>query len=97
MEQIGDTASGLPMLDVPVPLMGDQLVDVLRCFDLLFPVAEQVIDVPKIFVDDIPPRTLVREPQLVEQLVEVPTILYFLKLPIASTPVSVTHFPWREL
>ena len=57
-----------------MPLIGEQLVDVLRCFDSLFPVAEQAIDVPKIFVDDIPPRTSVREPQLAEQLVEVPTI-----------------------
>ena len=64
-------------------------MDVLRCFDSLCPVAEQVIDVPKIFVDDIPPRTSVREPQLAEQLVEVPTILYFLKLPIAEQIVDI--------
>ena len=30
---------------------------------------------PKIFFERIPPRTLVREPQLAEQLVEVPTIV----------------------
>ena len=43
-----------PMLDVPVPLMGEQQqVDVARFFDSLFLVAEKVIDVPKIFVDDI--------------------------------------------
>ena len=60
-------------------LMEEQLVDVLRFFDTLCPVAEQVIDVPKISFEDIPARRLCREPQLVEQLVEVPTILYFLK------------------
>ena len=36
-------------------------------------VPEQVIEVPKIFVDDIPSRLSVREPQLAQQLVEVPT------------------------
>ena len=39
------------------------------------PVAEQVIEVPKIILENIAVRTLVREPQLAEQLVEVPTIL----------------------
>ena len=68
-----------PTLDAPVPLMVEQLVDVLQFFDALLPVAEQVFDVPKIFVDDIPPRASLCEPQLTEQLVEVPTILCFLK------------------
>ena len=69
----------MPSLDVLVPLMVEQLVDVLQFFDALSPVAEQVIDVPKIIIEHIPPRTSVREPQLAEQLVEVPTVLYFLK------------------
>ena len=65
------------MLDVPVPLMEEQLlVDVFAYYDI--PVPEQVIEVPKILIDDISVRTLVREPQLAEQLVEVPTILSFL-------------------
>ena len=79
VDQIVDTAHALPILDVPVLLMGEQLVDVLRFFDTLCPVAEQVIDVPKISLEDIPARRLCREPQLVEQLVEVPTVLHFLK------------------
>ena len=79
VDQVVDTAPALPILDVPVPLMGEQLVDVLRFFDTLMPDPEQVIDVPKISLEDIPARRLCREPQLVEQLVEVPTILYFLK------------------
>ena len=37
-----------PTLDVPVPLMGEQLVDILRFFDTLCPVAEQVFVVLKI-------------------------------------------------
>ena len=51
---IVDAVLGLPTLDVPVPLMVEQLVDVLRFFDALVPVAEQVIDVPKIILEDIP-------------------------------------------
>ena len=55
-------------------------MDVLQLLDALIPVAEQVIDVPKMFIERIPPRTLVREPQLAEQLVEVPTIVSFSSL-----------------
>ena len=62
----------LPTFDVPVPLMVEQLlVGVL--FPLDFRVAEQVIEVPKILLDDVPERTAVRVTQLAEQLVEVPT------------------------
>ena len=39
------------------------------------PVPEQVIEVPKILPHDVPRRHFCREPQLVEQLVEVPTII----------------------
>ena len=80
MDQIVDAVSGPPTLDGPVPLMVEQLVDVLQLFDALTPVAEQVIDVPKIFIERIPPRTSAREPQLAEQLVEVPTIISYSSL-----------------
>ena len=79
-DQIVDTAPALPILDVLMPLMGEQLVDVLRFFDTLCPVAVQVIDVPKISLEDIPARRLCREPQLVEQLVEVPTVVSYSSL-----------------
>ena len=79
VDQIVD-AVPVPTLDGPVPLMAEQLVDVLQLFDVLSPVAEQLIDVPKIFIERIPPRTSVREPQLAEQLVEVPTIVSFSSL-----------------
>ena len=39
------------------------------------PDPEQVIEVPKILPEDVSLRTAVREPQLEEQLVEVPTII----------------------
>ena len=59
------------------PRVVEQLVDVLFPFDLQFP--EQCIEVPKVIIEDIPSRRLCREPQLAEQLAEVPTILHFLK------------------
>ena len=80
MDQIVDAVPGLPTLDGPVPLMVEQLVDVLQLFDALVPVTEQVIDVPKILPVDVPLRTSVREPQLAEQLVEVPTVVSYSSL-----------------
>ena len=48
---------------------------------------------PKISLEDIPARRLCREPQLVEQLVEVPTILYFPKqrIPEQNVDIPVPH------
>ena len=76
--------------DVPVPLLVDQYAaiwnmeeDALVAADHLdrdFQVPELVIEVPKISLDVIPLRTLVPEPQLAEQLVEVPTIVSFSSL-----------------
>ena len=54
--------------------MVEQLVDVVQFFDTLSPVVgEQVIEVPRIILESIPSRRSVREPQLAEQLVDVPT------------------------
>ena len=67
------------MLDVPVPLMEDQLlVDAFALHDIRVP--EQAVEVPKIPIDELSVRTSVREPQLAEQLVEVPTTLSFSSL-----------------
>ena len=78
--QIVDAVLGFPTLDVPAPQMVEQLPGVLQFFATrLLVVAEPVVDVPKISSEDIPTRRSCREPQLAEQLVEVPTILYFLK------------------
>ena len=38
------------------------------------PVAEQVVEAPKIILENIPSRRSAREPQLAEQLVDVPTL-----------------------
>ena len=70
------------ILDAPVPQLGEQLVHFFRSLDTQLPV-EQVIDVPKISDDSIQPRMVdcdLRHLQIVEQLVEVPTILSFASL-----------------
>ena len=74
-------------------LQMEQLPDVLQFFAMCLPVvAEQVIDVPKIILENIPVRTLCREPQLVEQLVEMPTILThsFIRM-LQNVDIPVPH------
>ena len=68
------------ILDAPVPQMVEQLPDVLRFFDRLATVREQAIEVPKIFIVDVPMRAVLRATQLAEQLVEVPTIVSYSSL-----------------
>ena len=75
MEQIAVHAPMVQFLDAPVTQMVEQLPDVMRFFDFLLPVPEQVIEVPKILLDDVPMRAVLRATQLAEQLVEVPTII----------------------
>ena len=70
-------------LEVPVPQMGEQLPDVLQFFATFLPfVAEQVIEVPKIFLDRTPQRLgdRLRQPQTAEQLMEVPTVVSYSSL-----------------
>ena len=77
MEDLGELAPSVQLLDLHVPHMVDQLVDILKIIAMLLPaVDEQVIDVPKIIQDSTPQRLRPPEPQqLVEQLVDVPTVL----------------------
>ena len=77
MEQLADVVPMVQILDIPVPQTVEQLLDILRFFDRLSTVPEPVIDVPKILPDDVPMRAVLRDTQLVEQLVEVPTIISF--------------------
>ena len=68
-------------LDAPVLQMVEQLPDVHHFFATCLPVVdEQVIDVPRIILENIPTRRLCRDTQLVEQLVEVPTIVPYSSL-----------------
>ena len=80
MEHIVDYVCSAPLvqtLDAPVPQTVDKLHDVLRFFDRLTTVPEQVIEVPNIITEDVPMRAVLRATQLAEQLVEVPTIISF--------------------
>ena len=87
LEDLGSVCPVVQILGLPVPHMMDQLAELLnleedvldagRLVDRFFQVPELVIEVPKISLDVIPLRTLVPEPQLAEQLVEVPTIVSF--------------------
>ena len=69
-----------PSVDVSVPQMVDQLPDIEHFFAALSPDPEQVIEVPKILPFDVPMRAALRVTQLVEQLVEVPTIISYSSL-----------------
>ena len=85
MEDLGSVCPFVLILDLLVPQMMDQFAEILnleedvldagRFVDGCFQVPELVIEVPKFIIEDVPMRTSVPEPQLVEQLVEVPTIL----------------------
>ena len=55
----------------------DQLPDIEHFFRVLSPDPEQVNEVPKILPFDVPVRAALPVTQLVEQLVEVPTIISF--------------------
>ena len=67
VEQFGELAPTVQILDAPVPQSGDQLVDKIKND------VEQAIEVPKIFLlDYTPQRAVLGVPQLVEQLVDVP-------------------------
>ena len=71
VQQIVDIAP-LPTLDDPAPLMGETAGEGLQVsWTSWFP--SRFFFVPKIFVDDIPPRRLCRKPQMVDQLVTVLT------------------------
>ena len=58
------------ILDAPVPQLVDSTMDFFRCLDL--PFAEQVVDVPTISSSSRPSHAVLLEPQMVEQLVDVP-------------------------
>ena len=54
VEPIVDAVPLVPLLDDPVPQTVEQLQDVLQFFDRLSTVPEPVIEVPKIFTEDVP-------------------------------------------
>ena len=71
MEQLADVVPMVQILDIPVPQMVEQLLEVFWRLDIEVP--EQVIEVPKISQDSIRERLVdcdLRHPQMAEQLVE---------------------------
>ena len=82
MEHV-DVLPYVQILDAPVPQLVDSAMDFFRRLDL--PVAEQVIDVPTISSSSCPSRAVLREPQMVGQLVDVPIqhiVELFLRHPV---------------
>ena len=74
VDQIVVAVPLVPLLDDPVPQMVDTVLEFFRSLDLR--VDEQVIAVPKISTDRVSHRLVERRlPQMVEQLVHVPTVL----------------------
>ena len=73
VEQNVEPVRGVPVLDASLPQMVEHVVDVLKIIiDRGLP--EQVIEVSKVSLQDVVPlRAALRQPQLAEQLVEVPT------------------------
>ena len=79
VEHMADVCPVVQILDAPVPQMVDTVLEFFRALDP--PVDEQVIAVPKISIDSVSRRLVERRlPQMVEQLVEVPTIVSFSSL-----------------
>ena len=71
MEQFGDLAPMVQILDAPGPQTVDQLVDAFRHIDI--PLPEQFIEVPKLSCPARLRRLVLPATQMVEQLVTVPT------------------------
>ena len=72
-----DIVPYVQILDVPVPQLGDRVVDFLWEIDAPA-LVEQATAVPKISLDRVPQCSACRRPCRAEQLVEVPTIVSFL-------------------
>ena len=74
VEDPSELAPMVQFLDSPVPQMVDTVLEFFRALDL--PVGEQVIAVPQISTERVSQRLVERRlPQMVEQLVEGPTVL----------------------
>ena len=89
VEHLADVCPFVQILDAPMPQTVDCVTDALRILDR--PMAEQVVEVPKISSSPCPSRSLVPVPQSAEQLVEVPTVLSPLRIAeqIVGTPVPL--------
>ena len=79
VEHMADVCPVVQTLDAPVPQMVDTVLEFFRALDK--PVDEQVIAVPKISTDRVSQRLVERRlPQMVQPLVEVPTVVSYSSL-----------------
>ena len=74
LEHMADICLFVQIVDALVPQTGNQLLEVFGLLDTKMSV-EQFFAVPKISLDRIPQRSVDLDPQMVEHLVEVPTVL----------------------
>ena len=98
VEHMADVCPVVQTLDAPVPQMVDTVLEFFRALDL--PVGEQVIAVPKISTDRVSQRLVERRlPQMVEQLVDVPTVLSPLRIAeqIVGIPAPQRGGNWSPL
>ena len=72
VEQIVDSMPVVPLLHTAVPQMVDSVVEMLKILDNSLPDVEQVIEVPTISLHKVPQLSSLLEPQVAEQLVDVP-------------------------
>ena len=90
MEDLDSVCPFVQILDLPVPQTVDYVEDALRILDR--PMAEQVIEVPKISCSPCPSRSLIPEPQSADQLVEVPTVSSPLRIAEQIVGIPVPRF-----
>ena len=85
-------------LDAPVLQTVEQLPNIVQFFAAQLPVvAEPVIEVPKIFLDTTPQLLgdVLRQPQMMEQLVDVPTVVSYSSLQ-QLTAEQIVDIPGRD-
>ena len=98
VEQTVDIVPVVPLLHVPAPQTVDSVVKVLKILDKSLPDVEQAIEVPKILQHTVLQRSSLQEPQMVEQLVTVPTnpdtvLLVFTRSPAPPVEDQLVEVP----
>ena len=98
VEQIVDIVPVVPHLHVPAPQTVDSVVEVLKILDKSLPDVEKVIEVPKILQHTVLQRSSLQEPQMVDQLVTVPTnpdtvLLVFTRSPAPPVEDQLVEVP----
>ena len=87
-----------PLLHVLAPQTVDSVVEVLKILDKSLPDVEQAIEVPKILQHTVLQRSSLQDPQMVDQLVTVPTnpdtvLLVFTRSPAPPVEDQLVEVP----